>query len=255
MGEIDDALAAMQADNEIPAPKKKNAWGASGALHTLSTVDEVSCQADFDVPDVYTIEFEVTPPAEQDWPVVVGIPQVRGVRATAEIIWNVQGFQIRRVIDVFNGATISGTGQGVTVKVTDASGPLLASPEVAYQVRYGITRGTRPQTPIPPIIWAGITGLIAPGGSVDVPVPQDSGVTGVYVQVPRTTPANTPLPEGIPVGVQILDAHTPGHLELGAYTPLDFQWVPLPAGAAIVRITSVQIAGNVQYTVYFSVNG
>lgn len=153
-----------------------------------------------------------------------GVPNpTRGSQSRAEILWKAQGTDVRRLIDVGNGVSISATAQAARVECFDVSNPLLnpAMLNKTYRVDTLITPGVRPAVEEPPRLtplysdwvlnatgaqadaWFSGSGFAMPAsgagsGSVIVPVPQNTGVISFYYEAGarvQATGVNTTLNE------------------------------------------------------------
>jgi hypothetical protein len=190
------------------------------------TQPEVTFQSKFELnaggpgAQYYTIEFNITPPTSGY------------VFCLAEIIWSAQGNEVRRLISLVNGAVISGTAQFAKVRIFDntfiPAAPFL-TPEV-YQVSAQITPGCRPAQQQPPRLRGGLID-VAPGGSVDIPIPVDAGVISVNIQhrfipIAGGTAVVSFLAAGGTVVFSTFNIEQAG--------PAD--WIPVPPGATIMRI-------------------
>jgi hypothetical protein len=180
--------------------------------------------ANFDLPDTYTLQFNLTtgnvlpiPTPSPIWPPPIGggpyVPpaivqptsSIFGVRCVATVNWKVEGNQVQRVFDIGSGVSISGTCQGVDVSVQDQTYSVFGPANVQYTVSAQVVRGTRPAISLPPILIAttGTTSLgaspvgpvvpLAGGESVDFTVPANCGINSVEITTwDDTTPETQP---------------------------------------------------------------
>lgn len=122
----------------------KKAWSASGQLVTGTDDNLVHLQCNFEgAPEYYTLQFSINYPPSFDF----GLADY--AEAIAEVIWAVEGNQIRRLISITNGTVISGCGQGVSVRIYDWSNP--SGAQQAYDVSVQVTKGARPSQNLPPV--------------------------------------------------------------------------------------------------------
>lgn len=209
---------------------KKDGWSASGELQLGNVNKEVSLQANFDEPGTYTLQFSVdypSPPAAAffDW----------DMTAEADIFWSVEGNTVRRRVSVTPGASISGTGQGVKVKLVDASLDNLGGISVRsnYPVTIQIAPGIRGGDEPPFLQRAGeySDGLVAVNQIV-ADVPKDAGVKSfrVYAAVEDVGGIILPAPDAFYIKFQVNNS-------LGATSyvsiinPQDQGFITLPKGA------------------------
>ena len=191
--------------------------GAAGT--TLSTAVPQSgspialLAANFDEPSLYTVSFNVGdasvlpigtpspvwPPRTPDGtqPPIPTIPQpvgnASGTRCIAILQFALEGVTVRRVIDVGSGTSISQVAQAINVFLQDMTWTVGGPGGALYSISAVISKGTRPATSLPPILWQPSvppTALptvssftIPPLGSIIVPTPQDCGITSLEVTV------------------------------------------------------------------------
>jgi hypothetical protein len=186
--------------------------------------------------------------------VVQPIASSTGVRCIAIVTWKVEGNQVRRVIDVGSGVTISGVSQSVDVQVQDQSWTVFGPAGVQYDVSALVSRGVRPSTSLPPILYSAIDQAsgaysIAPGASVIVPVPIDSGVVSAEVSVYDTT---TPATEPVFLEVQQRNALITNKI----YSPvMQPGFVKIVGNSDNLRITNNSGADTVYVTVTWGIDG
>lgn len=148
----------------------------------------------------YTVQFKVIPPAG------AGLGYYA---AEAHVNWFCQGTSIERKLDVLNGASITGTGDGCEVKVYDRTtfpGGIGIAPGAQYTVLATLAPGTRGAQHTPPTLHgvvtestsgnAGLSGALTlpAAGNFDVYlVPTNSGVTTVEIVVMSPTPLTSPV--------------------------------------------------------------
>jgi len=240
---------------------KERCWTAQGTIIAQGgsgvTPDrKVVLQQNLE-PGYYTLQFWT-----QDPPGVLA-----SFRAKAEILWTVKGGPIRRVIDVYNGASISGAALGINCEVTDAS-PVGVGPQVPYDVTINLVKGTRPtfggsQPPVltPRDVIGGNTPpyLILSQSSIDVTVPENSGINSVMIMATQEYPGavNTiPITNG---DLEVFFMNSASATFFGSVNYDGFQkFVPVPAGTKVLRITNNSFGATAQafrVTPIFGVEG
>ncbi len=221
------------------ALQDKKGWSVSGPLISGAgpSGNGISLQANFEnEPGNYTVQFGLTQPVVQSGEII---------RAVAEIVWSVEGNDVRRLVNAVNGMSVSGTAQGVKVRLFDNS--VTVAP-ITYQVSAQVVKGTRPSVAHPPFLYGDRFILISGGPSVVVPIPQNAGVTAVYVGATPTTAVN--VPNG-----QLQVAHeSAAATVLQEYEPRDFQWVPIGAGADRILIRN-NSAEPISFTPVWGIDG
>lgn len=224
---------------------KKIGWSASGDLITGDSIKQVTLQADFPIPDVYTVEFNLT-----DNPT----PSIQvATRAEAFITWSVEGNNVTRRVNVGNGISVTGVGQACRVVINDTTDKITfpAGLGKPYNVSMNLSRGPRAATTQQPTLlpFPGAQAtdfLVAPGFPVSVPVPLDAGVTAVCVFIVGFAP----LPEFAPVVV-----HTNGGAtNFAQYDPRQEFWVPVIPGTRIIKVGTATPDSFVA-TVLFGIDG
>jgi hypothetical protein len=244
-----------------------NGWSASGNILVpsipfpdgiYSPQGEAKVQVAFPKPGYHTIQFSINQltPALDDTPLN---PLV--VRPQAEIIWTTKGNGIRRLIDVSDGTSISGTGESVYVRVTDNSFfNTTTDSNYEYSVGISVTPGTRPNTAgsQPPVknaehgfygvdaepgFFAGATFEITNAGTAtltnltNIVIPQNCGINSYYLDIVVNDPAGL-----TPVGGQIQivqDGGGPGISQPISRCNYDQgvgKWIALSPGAKLIQI-------------------
>ena len=155
--------------------------------------------------------------------------------AQAIVNWKIEGQQQRRVISIISGASISGVATGVDVQIVDIPLGGSATDGKTYKVQATLSRGVRGNTQQPPTLTGVPIQSAAPSANVTFEVPQDSGVTSVFVMV-ASGGGGTP-PEVTDLIVDATDISLPSPAVLGTWYPLiTVGWVPLPPGSQRVVI-------------------
>ncbi len=143
-------------------------WASQIDMQSGSPAAQNALQCVFPVAEYYTVRFGIAPTnAPGELPFV----------ATAVVTWNLCGISIQRRMTVTDGAVISGTGQGVTVNLIDASAGVTAG--LKYKTTVQVSPGARPTTGNPPTLFTDAQQSILPGASFDFNVPADSGIQSV----------------------------------------------------------------------------
>ncbi len=229
----------------------KTGWSANGTLttpagpNTPAPADAVHLQIDFGerAAEYYTLEFNLLD--------LQSANDIAGnnllLRAKAEVNWSVEGNFIRRLVHVSSGASISGLGQSVSIKITDDSENPDSDPQVTYPVSVQVSRGTRPtlggtQPPLyvprpfletsndstfrqPPYF------LVA-GDSILMPVPADAGINSVYLMV--NPDSGTPVD---PTDVVVQQQGTGIIIASGNLNDC-YQFMPLVPGCNVVQVVN-----------------
>jgi hypothetical protein len=212
-------------------------------------------QIRFPKPGYHTVQFNL----QQRRPPITDSPlNPLIVRAGAEIIWTVQGNAVRRVIDLTDGTSISGTGEACNVDIFDTSlVNLVTDVEYEYDISVQVTPGARPQLAgsQPPLKNAEV-GFYAAGGNefeaggsftiinpaiapfldnrTSIFIPQNCGINSYHLNI-ATSLGVTPTGDDLTIAQ---NAGGPGVFQgIGNvnYDSLN-QWNPLSPGAKIITI-------------------
>jgi hypothetical protein len=235
-------------------PQGLNGWSRSGTIQTRSSNNNISCQANFAEgrfgPGPYTVQFGISNMRE-------GVPAIGRFfpNPIATITWRVAGNFVKRTVSVGNGTQVSGTGESVSVVLSDPDLISPASPSI-YDASILITPGTRPnvQQPaqyVPFITGATVLGSINLAGlsSVSVPIPQDYGIISVFSTALATS--GGPLFDGdVTIGMYTMIG---GLIKL--YDPRVPQWVPIPPSATSILLSNTTAAKSTQFSLTFGVDG
>lgn len=236
----------------------RGAWSTSGTLRTPAPTgpgglgergtESVSLQAVFDEPGVYTVQFALVarlPNAPFDFPLVA--------QARAEITWSVEGNQITRIVDLTDGCSVVGLGQGVRVVVRDVT-PLQTIPQQTpydYTIGISVTKGTKNSAVTPP------TYKLASAVTMDTDktfaIPHDAGANALFVY-PGFDAASPPTNGVIVIGV---DQFNTPQFSYRLYANEIPTWVPLVPGVErirVVRITGIA-ADPIALTVLLGIDG
>jgi hypothetical protein len=262
-------------------------WSSSGRIivpaiglgedkHSIEEVPQLQIQ--FPKPGYHTVQFNLVQrrPALTD-----SILNPLVVRAGAEILWSVAGNTVRRVINVTDGMSLSGTGESATINMFDDSFfDALTDAEYEYECSVQVTPGQRPnlagsQPPIKnaEVGFYGVGGDFAAGGQfiiinpavapfldhrTNIFIPQNCGINSYHLNIATANPAGL-----TPVGGQIFvtqSAGSPGVAQpIGAvnYDSLN-EWNPLSPGCKIITISNryeVTVAPTLIGFILFGVDG
>jgi hypothetical protein len=234
----------------IGSTDKKDGWSVSRILKSGDKNAVVSLQADFkQKPGIYTAQFSIVPidPFVPPPPIV---GYYAPIQAEAEIDWAVEGNTIVRKVSVTNGLSISGPGQAVRIIVRDVTigdGTPSKTLGQKYFASVNVTPGLRATDNIPPTLVPEVSStIIAPGTSIQVAVPQNSGVKSVLVAVASVSAV--PLPEQCVQVYQL--GPSPVIQPLAVYDPRAYSFAPLVPGCNLLNI---QNSGTSPDSIYVSV--
>lgn len=221
-------------------------WSQSGTLTPGVSDRGVPLQVQFEEAGDYTAQFFISNPnTDPDDNVII--------RPRAEIVWSVQGNDVRRLVDCINGMTVQGVGQAVKIKIYDDSnipaGPLSPEPQ-DYIASVQVAKGSRGSVQQPPYYTSDISGL-ADGATETVQVPINAGAISAMVTVAPQTDGDVIPAYGVIVR-QTSNSNIIGLLK--KYDPRQSDWVPLAAGANYIQITN-QSGFNIFYQVTFGIDG
>jgi hypothetical protein len=247
---------AEEDDNMASQGDELRGWAQTGNLFTGAGTDgtgkggAVTLQAKLSRPDSLTTQFNVSGP----------FANIR-----AEIISDVNGNDVRRLISVVDGMSITTRGKTIKVKVKDYTTAGISDNEkytVSILSTLGVRAGFKQPPYLTPLEYEQITPVpvgpaILPvvsqiplgvgGGTVDVAIPPDAGVNSVYVSM---------ISEGqtIPYGELIVE-HQIGAVIFQAYDPREHDWVPLYPGSTNVRLINFSATLEASAMVFFGIDG
>lgn len=236
--------ANIMSGTQVPITSKKKGWQQAGPLATNDTTKFVTLQANFeDEPGNYTVQFGVPQP-----PSATGTT-LGSYSCKADIFWSVEGQTIKRTVSVGNGVSVTGTGQGVKVRIYDDSGTVFGPGGDPYIVSAQVVKGTRPNVGKPPTIWNNWF-QVAAGGVGTLAIPQDAGVISINVQVGELAAS------GIPPICNVLIKSLSGAI-LTQFDPnaVGAAFVPIPPGAAQVEFDNFSAADAYRVQVNFGIDG
>jgi hypothetical protein len=224
-------------------------WQANGLLKTGNPVGAVQLQAQFNQQmQTHTIQFNgadnnLTGP-------------VNALRTEAEIIWNVEGQPIRRVVSVLDGMAISGVAQGVWVNVRDVTPPNGVG-EITYQVGLTVAPGVRGNTGQPPTLRlqsdaaSGDSTNLAPGATGNWLIPAGVGALSAYITA-FPTPGSAPLADN-DISILFRSANGTNQMHLGKDGC--FRYIPFTNQVQIIRIKNERAVGDVFFTCLAGIEG
>jgi hypothetical protein len=151
------------------------------------------------------------------------------------------------------GVNNSLTFQLATPYTGTSSGAATAYAIATYKVGVSLSKGTRPTTMQPPVLFTEITQIIPQGNAaIDILLPADAGIlsTLITVIVNGTSAAQAEAVNGI---VNFLD---PSHNRLGAYIPDEFPtWFPVPPGTQIVELVNNSSTKDLAFSLQWGIEG
>lgn len=144
----DPELRELQVRALKKAESEVKSWSKFGPLRAGIVGSAQVAQVDLSTnPAYHTVQFAIKALDPQG---------ALAVATVAEVIWSVQGNQIRRLINVTNGAALSGLADNVNIKIFDASSPAVwagaTEENRTYFVSATMTKGTRPTLEQPPLL-------------------------------------------------------------------------------------------------------
>lgn len=226
-------------------------WAASRVLITGAGVNAgfkgVMIQAELEYPDSLTTQFNI----ESSGP----------ANCRARITSLVNGNSIVRVITVVDGATITTRGKNINVELGDFTAGGISN-GVEYSVSALATLGVRAGFKQPPYLTPLEYEAIAPtpaaaapivaaipipatNGEVEVTVPENAGVTSVFVSMSSV---------GLADDGEYQVEQRIGSTVFQVYDPRNYDWVPLYPGTNIIRLHNVSSA-EISAMVFFGIDG
>lgn len=218
-------------------------WAQVNPLFTGNPNSVTGLQCTFPVAETFTVQFEVSPPANA----------VPVFSAQALISWMVEGNKVTRRVDVGQGVSISGRGQGVNITLQDVTqDPSVAG--FAFGSQYFVTvlaaPGVRASNSLIPTLLALRAEQLNAGnpntGAINIP--QDAGVISVEVALlgPAGTTASViffPAPLAAPIKAYTLTC---------GETP---EFVAVPPGAVFLVVANDTPATPISATITFGIDG
>ena len=269
LGRSDEREATKQ-DPGILKGRIPTGWKGATELVTGQSTPVNLLSANFPESGSYTIEFNLLPYAANiPIPYNPGVPippsptpnptTNQPIVAKALVQWSVEGSTVTRIMNIVDGASITGVAQGVNVFAFDATQEVKVESSpfgVPYQVTAQVSKGVRATNKQPPILVPGAPSLIgsvlidATDPPVSVPIPQGAGVISVYVTVGFSA---SPEPDSNSIQVQQQFALT--LFSTKTYDPRDFpDWVPISPGADTIFLVN-NSAQEVVFSITFGIDG
>ena len=231
----------VEEDMTEPTRLQKDGWTELVKLTAGNSDRKGGLQCDFPLGGPHTVQFSVRGTSD------AGV----GPNPIALVRWKV-GNVVTRLMTVTNGATISGVAQAIEVLVYDDTRVVTG---FDYTVSINVVPGTRPTTASPPVYLPSTTVgapgkfVVAAAGTATIEIPQDSGITAVYVTAYPATPAV--LDEGDLAVSQQLSV---GPDTLKKYDPRFVGWVPVASSADQLVLHNTS-ADSILFGVTFGVDG
>lgn len=178
------------------------------------------------------------------------------VNAIAEIKWSVEGNDVRRLVSVVSGMSVTGVGEGIKVSVVDRStilnpGNGVPYAPVNYDVDITCAPGSRASVTQPPTLTAqnptDLTYSFITTGIANafVSVPSDAGVISAYV---------TAFSDGnILTDADVSVSQLNGAL-INRVTAPNTGWIPLVAGTSTLKLNNLS-AHTILWSVTFGIDG
>lgn len=237
-------------------------WGISGELTTGAGVDGsesgIHLQAKLEYPDSVTTQFSISGGGG----VIGGASGI--VNARAVITSLINGNQVKRIVSVTNGCSITTRGENIDVMVRDYTDPGLNN-GAPYQVSILSTQGVRANNGQPPLLFPlevrllnntatptpyGGEIILQPQQDAFVDVPIDAGINQVFI---TANDASDTTNSNYAATVFFLPQD-------GPYNPLQFnQWMPLPPNTQQIQMRNQFAAGPgnpfMTFTVTFGIDG
>lgn len=210
----------------------------------VGTAQSDTCDEAF----AHTISFEIEAPTD-------GSQWIRVAEALVSAF--LDGNSYTRRVSVIDGQSLTMVGNKVSVRVEDKSRTTPAvpgAPKEPYNVGIFIGPGTRGGSAQPPTLIPAIdpaTLILAPGGSVVIPIPVDAGVTSLAVTVFDQA-------FGVIAENKVEVQQNLGALEvLRQYDPRDSGslWVPLGSGVTSIKLMNHTAGQTIAFSITFGIDG
>ena len=231
---------------ELPSPGTSGGSQQSGDLspiHSSSSLSPPSTplQASFPEAGTYTVQFNVAPP--QGLPSPGPDVSYPPIFIEALITWSVGGGSVNRRVSVTNGTSVTGVGEGVTVRVFDASpqlgegpyvGPLYAAyPDgTTYTVQVSVARGSRASNTQQPTLsrWQWQNVELLKSGTELIQIPSDAGAINVFSSLRHPAAGAGGFVAVTEADIQAQQVVAPATIPVMAYYPRELEWFPLVPG-------------------------
>jgi hypothetical protein len=200
--------------------------------------------AGFRLAQTFTVEFGISQPQSKAAPGTPG-----NFNCVATIQWVENGNQVQRRVSVGSGTTVTGSGTGVQVSVQDNRLGAGYESGLGYQVTAILSPGPRAAFGTPPILQDSVTIVLAAGLSgINIPVPQDAGISGIEaLVVDSATPQTAPS--------MYIEAQDFAGNNLKVWHPDNAQRVLLPPNTRNLRVINVGASPTVNFSYSWIVNG
>lgn len=225
-------LARLTRGMDIPG-----GWAQSGKLTTFSS-QKVNLAVNFTEADSYSIQ--------------VGFSgdnaALRDKVARLEVFWTINGVTIRRLYSAVDGLTVSGRGESVKARLSDAT--IVGAPQ-DYFGTILLSKGVRPSTQQPPtLITEPDDIVIAPASSQTIDVPTDAGVISVFITA-YTVNLATP-----PAAGDFVVRHLTGGAGMEKVYDVNVitGWVPIGPGTNSIQLRNNN-AANSRWSLTWGIDG
>jgi hypothetical protein len=203
----------------------------------------------------YTVEFSVS--NRQIVPPGVALGNITPV---ATISWALAGNQFTRKVSVFDGASITGCAEHVTVSLSDETDPLDLTDVTDYIASISVAAGVRGPTGLPPTYQTYINhfGVVAYGSVIvpsanvfAIPVPQDAGIASVMI----TSAINGGPTPGSPPDLVTQQDWQAVPAELKVYQPNMYGFVPVSASCKNILLAANDTANSTTFSITWGIDG
>lgn len=222
------------------------AWSAAGPLSKFDLEKKVRLQAIFPEPKYYTAQFSLRADPSLPRPLCV-----------ADITWSVAGNAITRRISVVDGASISGTAEGVLIVISDDT---RGGGGANYEAAVLVTPGVRASKSQPPVFFPSLLGVgnglwpiqVGAASEVSIVFPRDVGIVSVQGSASNQGTPYLPVVGDCIMSIQAVSGPS---LPLAAYDLMIHSgFVPVsPNGGKIVL--SNTSASTKNFTLQFGIDG
>jgi hypothetical protein len=227
----------------------KNSGGKSQSTPMRTTAVGVSqpvaaLQSTYPESAVKTVQFEVVPPE-------LSAPAFGEFNCEAIVVWQNDSNKLSRRISVGNGATISGTGQGVTVQLQDVTA--FPPGNQPYAVTVSLAPGQRASYNQPPTLLGFKDGVhvVLAAGVLVLNIPQDAGAISLEVSIGVLVFAAMPVTGKINVVLE-----TAVGVIFKQYDPaIETGFVPIPPNCSVVHINNFDPVNSYRIQVTFGIDG
>ncbi len=258
------ALGGQGGAMNAPRKTEESGWSTAGTITTRTGLPGgFNLQAKFPELDNYTVQFNVETLDGSE--VSPGVRRIS--RPQALIEWTAKGNTARRIVDVFEGTSLTGQAESLVVRMydgtiisPDSNDLVQAAPGIQYAGSIQVTKGRRVGSLTPArqgvdmidalgnraIYYAGIP--IGPGDRFEIPIPNGTGAQAFLFTYTLLGTVTSDFE---------VSAEDVSGLLGNLYNVADDsgKWLPIPAGAQRIQVRNQAGAGFVQATVWFGVDG